>query len=1328
MVCVEQLTTEVKLNGSGFAPMPTKTLEDRRALVLPEVTLLRTADLAGASASGQLRVPDGPEDPAASYLKWISEAQMSFRVDPALKMEAGIYDIRVLNPDGKKETVFRQGLGAVPRPTLTAAEPDLFCNDDSDVTVTVTGTTLLQVGEAKPTVRVASKDGTSKDLPVDVLLGCQEMAGVHKAKVLLCTGGTFVIPKGSFEVKGGEVSIPLDVTLTNPAPANCASTDAVQLVLVPRPSVASIQPDLVCNAQGDVSLTVSGAGLLKVGSALPRVMIGTEELTPSAAEDCVAVAAPAQGPFAEGEVSSCKTLKVTLPQGKLAEGAHGVVVTNPPPAACKSTEVVSLYIAPPPSLTSLSTVIACESSETTLTLQGQKFLKVGDALPSVQIGGKEATVTGVSGCTELPGPFAAGKVEECTGVTVTIPGGSFTPGEYDVVVTNPAPAGCESTEAIKLRIVAPPTVASVAPKNVCSGGSLLTITGSGFYDGVTTVTLRAPGKPDVNSSKTDATPDEDGSSMLATLGPGAEVGTSYDVIVSNGAGCEAPPFSSVTVVPGPIMYLADPEYVYNGINTKVTVYVTGASAAPAISLIKDGEAAGTALQVAPDPQKTNRFQITIAKGTPAGDYDLVFSDETGCASELDKAIRVIDQLTIPIERVSPSFGWKSTETPITILRDKIAPAPTNKPFIVTPRAFLNPVNAQPADVATPLEAVAFVDSDTVTAVVPKDRPVGDYDLIVVNPDGSVGLKSLAFSVKENPPPAITTVVPASIVSATGQTMTINGTNFVASTLSMTCVDSNGALLATQPVVSANGLTCNAGVCAVTATVTASPPPAGAVCVLRVTNEDGSYADFSAIGVTTPSLNLSNPKVGPDLTKGRRALVAAAGDATSAARFVYAIGGDGGDGTAPFDDIEFAAVDLFGNFKPWQPQAYKLNQARAFASVATIGRYIYVYGGSGGSGPLASTERALILSPRETPRVDITDIVPINQGGLDAGYWFYKVSALFADSDPDNPGGESLPSDEIIVKVPTFPGKKIQLDLAWTTPVGPDGQALPNIAKYRIYRSAAVTSEAATQAGQEVLLAEVDGATLTFSDDGTKTPDPAVKPLTTGSTGKWRLLGNLSTARQAAGGAVAVDPDPADANRRYIYALLGRGASGLLTSYEYLDVTIDPLTGRQTPGTWKTGTGASSAGREEIGGFSVDATVHPSVQAGQTWIYLGGGKGTSKQTEGRVEAGLVGADGDLGTLDDAPGDFSASASGYGVCAANGSLFIFGGGNSGPTNSARAARITTAPNLANNAWNNEGLQMTTARYLLGSAVQSSFIFLVGGQSNTAAASKSTELVIW
>jgi hypothetical protein len=53
----------------------------------------------------------------------------------------------------------------------------------------------------------------------------------------------------------------------------------------------------------------------------------------------------------------------------------------------------------------------------------------------------------------------------------------------------------------------------------------------------------------------------------------------------------------------------------------------------------------------------------------------------------------------------------------------------------------------------------------------------------------------------------------------------------------------------------------------------------------------------------------------------------------------------------------------------------------------------------------------------------------------------------------------------------------------------------------------------------------------------------------------------------------------------------------------------------------------------------------------------------------------------------------------------------------------------PSLQAGAWNSEGLNMTRARYLLGSAVQSAFIFLLGGQTNEpSAASRTTETVIW
>jgi hypothetical protein len=53
----------------------------------------------------------------------------------------------------------------------------------------------------------------------------------------------------------------------------------------------------------------------------------------------------------------------------------------------------------------------------------------------------------------------------------------------------------------------------------------------------------------------------------------------------------------------------------------------------------------------------------------------------------------------------------------------------------------------------------------------------------------------------------------------------------------------------------------------------------------------------------------------------------------------------------------------------------------------------------------------------------------------------------------------------------------------------------------------------------------------------------------------------------------------------------------------------------------------------------------------------------------------------------------------------------------------------PTLVNSSWNDEGLALVHGRYLMGSAVQSAFIFLLGGKTDEPSnASKTTELVIW
>ena len=1209
LVCTEQLTTEITITGDGMRPMPTKSLTPPTELVLPAISLGLTTDLTGKSASGNVPIPDDPAKTADSYVKWDSETKMRFKVDPALKLAPGLYDLSVTNPDK----------------THTAS------------------------------------------------------------------------------LKGA-------------------------LLAVPPPTAKGISPDLFCDAQSDVSVTITGSGFLKVGDKLPVFHFGDTDVPASSVDGCTTL----PGKLDEGTVQSCTSVTAKVPEGTLMPGSYAVTVTNPGTASCSTMEPINVVVVPPPSIAMLSASAICDAqSNQMLTITGTGFLKVNDVLPTVTIGDKQFTPTSAGGCTPVVGTFTEGSVETCTSLVIDIPQNTFPAGTYAVSVQNPPPADCKSTESIMLKVNDPPVVTNVKPGSVCAGGSTLEIDGTGFVETPTVSLVGQNGQGTVGSTNTMV--NADGTQITTVTQAGGVVGDTYDVVVTNPDGCtDKVPHKAVAIVPGPIVFYADPEIVYNGVNTRVTLYATTLTLplpVDAVTMVPTGMAAPvTVLTWTAVPNHPNRVQVVVPKDTPPGVYDIHMIDATGCTANLPTAITVTADLTITLDEVRPSFGWTNSETAISIFRDKAAQPPADKPFVATPRGFLNPTNPQPNDIAIPLESTAFVDDSTLTAVVPKGQPVHQYDLIVVNPDGAVGLLANAFEVVQDEPPLITSVTPSSIVNATGQAVTVTGKNFNASTITLDCKDIMGNALP-QPNVASGMVTCDAQKrCSQPATIDASPLPAGAICVLTLTNADGSFFEYSAIGVTNASLNLSAPRKGTDLNTGRRALVAAAGDATSAARFIYAIGGDGGAAmaAAPFDSIEVAPVDLFGTQGNWFVQKPTLKQARSFAASVTMGRYVYILGGTDGATSLVTAERAMILDPRESPKLDVDDIVP-GMNGLDPGYWFYRVSATFTDSDLDNPGGEGLASDEIILKVPAFANNKIQVVLSWSKPADAQGSELPNVAGYRIYRTPMVNGKS----GGEVLIATVPANTLKFTDDGTTTPGME-SPLPLGTTGKPASLANMAVARKglAAAAAFEPNPDPTVKNKFYVYALMGQDSGGAaLGSYEYLPVNILPNGHQVADVAWKQGSQSSATGRHQLGAWLADATVSNLIPFPDTYVYVGGGMLANGTLTGKVEAGKVAPGGDLGAFNDTPKDFSSNSAGYGVCGANDQLFVFGGQGGAPSSGAKSAKLVAPPpSLANNAWNAEGLNMTDSRYLMGSAVQSAFIFLVSGQTGVSAASKTTELVVW
>lgn len=831
---------------------------------------------------------------------------------------------------------------------------------------------------------------------------------------------------------------------------------------------------------------------------------------------------------------------------------------------------------------------------------------------------------------------------------------------------------------------------------------------------------------------------DEGTRLEADMPVGLSPGVTYDVIVDNGSCNDDEPHMQVTAVSGAFIFLTDPNVVYNGINTQVTIYGTSLQqplADDALEIMPSGTTEASVIEWSPVVDRPNRIQFLVPEGQAEGSYDLRLTDGMGCETQLADAFEVTASTSITIASVEPPFADVAVYTSIQILRD----TSTGDAFAATPRVFLNPTNATAETPAIALESVSFVDGDTLNAVVPPGQPAGNYDLIVVNPDGAVGIASNAFTIQSAPPPLVESATPSSIAAANAQEVVVAGSHFSAdATVELTCSDPVGAT--TTPTLTHTTPVCTDGDCATTLTIDGSTLAAGSVCLLRLTNGDGSYFDYSAIGVTNPALNINDPVVGSTMIEARRALVGLSGRATATSRFIYALGGDGGASmaSAPFTSVEAAPVNLDGTLGAFRElSGSPMGTARAFAGGVTIGRYVYITGGFDGANILASAERAMILDPIEIPRIDVGDIVPDETVGLDAGSYVYRVSAVFDAANVDNPAGESLPSDELIVRLPVVQDRKLSVLITVDPPRDRLGALIPGVVGYRVYRSP--TSGGVS--GDAVLIGAIPSGSTTFLDDGSAVPGTE-RPLQVGSLGRFTALPAMGVGRM--GHAVLAAPDPASPNTIYLYSVMGRDAlptlgpdtDGTTTGgYEFLAVTVAP-NGHQVFGSaWTTGDTTAAVGRWQLGSWLVDSTVLAAAGA-SSYLYFGGGFDAADTSADDVDVALVQAGGQLDGFADASKDFGASRAGYGVAGANGSLFVFGGvGMAGgsPIAGATAAKFVDATTLTASSWNNEGLSMDPARYLMGTAIESAFIFFLGGQtaSMTAApeeASATTSFVIW
>jgi cysteine-rich repeat protein len=959
------------------------------------------------------------------------------------------------------------------------------------------------------------------------------------------------------------------------------------------------------------------------------------------------------------------------------------------------------------SITGVSPSAACfPGSPDRLTLTSTGFLYVDGEPPTVTFNHTVVPITWRGACAVVDGTSQS--VERCGQLEVDIPGGLVV-GAYPIHVTNPTTAPCAADSAFFM--TSPPTITGVFPGQVCEGTGTVQVRGTDFipasevelFRGVETIAANPVSF--VSDTRVDAT--------FSGMTPGL-----FNVRVRNAVACSATLANAVEVVPTPSVYFVDPEVVYSGINMQVTIYVAGINGGMVTYVgvrASDGGVVTTQLDHVYDDSQPGQIQAVVPAGRLAdGFYDVEVRDFANCVAVLPRGLRVGSEKLLDFRGVDPPFGHTASVTDVYLLAGDPPVAPFTESFVSLPRAYLSPVG-ETGGLATAVRAVVFNSPSELTGKVSAGLAVGHYNVVVVNPDGKVGVVERGFQVLQDPPPVIQNVNPGSLVMTAGTSFDVVGTGFDVLSVGLACRSSAGTLYQVGTTLGASSAT-------TVRASTAGDLTSGSTCVVRLTNQNLAYGEFSPVSVTVPSLDPAPFALRSAMDTARRAPMLVVGQASATARFLYVMGGDGGASRGTLSpanahaSVEVAVIDRFGQPGSWRTMTtHPLPEARTVSGAVVLGKYIYVVGGANGGGVLGSVRRAKVLDPEETPSISDVGLV-IGGVGLAPGAWYYRVSAVMSALDSGNPGGETLTSDVQPVRVPA--GYTMRCTVRWTP--------VDNAASYRVYRS----RSANRPAGQEEFLAEVVAPTTSLVDTGLLTT--AARPLQTGDLGRWvTTLPTLGTARTGHGVAVAADPGVA--GRFYLYALSGRGSAGLLSDYERLSIDVAADGSHAVGAAWQATTWTGLTARWHTKATVVDDAVS-SFTGGKTWIYLGPGftvtdPANASHVTDRLDPAEVGA---AGLLVVSPTQTTnRTRAGFGMVAGSGQLMIFGAFQGAPSTMSDSAEFgDPAPSLFN--WNSTGgAQLAEPRFALDAVRSRGMVYVAGGgdtAGNTANTLSSTETTVW
>lgn len=773
---------------------------------------------------------------------------------------------------------------------------------------------------------------------------------------------------------------------------------------------------------------------------------------------------------------------------------------------------------------------------------------------------------GVCGCSRTvtgptPAPTAATNPLEPSRSPAEVCNAQGAPAGWRIDLSGDGFSPLPENTLTKTPVLAMPTVSLAGPSAQDLPGSQV------FFVDRTHLVLRIPTKD---------------SSPAATLLPGT-----YDIQVTNPTGKSGTLTAGLTVVPPPTVSSVTPEAGFSTTDpTAVDILGTGfrTDATPSVTL--SGKGLPTQTLTGVTVSSPTMVVAQLAANTPPGIYDVTVTNPEGCSVTLAGGL-VISYEHFGELAIEPRFGWQLKNQAITI--SNLITDPANQHgFTGAPEIFLvAPLKGGAGTTDIPLRRVAFVGPSTVNAVVPDCsgagalpisgdatacqagiEPGGPYAIKIVDPAGIQGTIPITngFTVLANPPPVISAISPNGIDTGGSADVKIAGQNFPADAVPQVVFEVGANIRACTVPVTSGAPRSDTELHAVIPTSVAQSAcveftPEGVqvaatggftlsagLYVIRVQDvSDPASGDFSGLSVTNPSAKGGHgPAISTKLAQGRAdfAMVEAQDDVGQ--HYLYAIGGS--DGTNLLSSVEVASLTLFGDlggqcsaggctFRTLDRTPLgvgKINGAmsttpaprRALTAVSRVldTGYVYVIGGQSASGELVNVERAQVLKVADAP--DLQPLSTSSGGTLEAATYYYRVSAVMADTDARNPGGETLASDEEPIQVAAS-GK---VDVTW--------HCVPGAASYRVYRT-----DAANQlSGTELLLKEQAAAatscsgsplpTESYSDTGADSLGTAA-PLPPGALGNWVSAGTLNFQRAGASSKVYVGGTGAGSDRLFV---------------------------------------------------------------------------------------------------------------------------------------------------------------------------------------------------